>query len=82
MHRLRLFNYGGVLCVRVGDLVKYKNGVENFSGIVVEVLNTRKVNVCFHWDNALYTNTCDISDLALLSSIDSSEQQNRDRPSV
>ena len=82
MHRPRLFNYGGVLCVRVGDLVKYKNGVENFSGIVVEVLNTRKVNVCFHWDNALYTNTCDISDLALLSSIDSGEQQNRDRPSV
>jgi fructose/tagatose bisphosphate aldolase len=82
MHRLRLFNYGGVLCVRVGDLVKYKNGVENFSGIVVEVLNTRKVNVCFHWDNALYTNTCDISDLALLSSIESGDQQNRDRPSV
>ena len=82
MYRPRLFNYGGVLCVRVGDLVKYKNGVENFSGIVVEVLNTRKVNVCFHWDNALYTNTCDISDLALLSSIDSGEQQNRDRPSV
>ena len=74
MHRPRLFNYGGVLCVRVGDLVKYKNGVENFSGIVVEVLNTRKVNVCFHWDNALYTNTCDISDLALLSSIENSEQ--------
>jgi fructose/tagatose bisphosphate aldolase len=82
MHRPRLFNYGGVLCVRVGDLVKYKNGVENFSGIVVEVLNTRKVNVCFHWDNALYTNTCDISDLALLSSIESGDQQNRDRPSV
>jgi fructose/tagatose bisphosphate aldolase len=75
MHRLRLFNYGGVLCVRVGDLVKYKNGVENFSGIVVEVLNTRKVNVCFHWDNALYTNTCDISDLALLSSIESGDEQ-------
>ncbi len=82
MHRPRLFNYGGVLCVKVGDLVKYKNGVENFSGIVVEVLNTRKVNVCFHWDNALYTNTCDISDLALLSSIESGDQQNRDRPSV
>jgi len=82
MHRPRLFNYGGVLCVRVGDLVKYKNGVENFSGIVVEVLNTRKVNVCFHWDNALYTNTCDISDLALLSSIESGDQQKRDRPSV
>ena len=74
MDRPRLFNYGGVLCVKVGDLVKYKNGVENFSGIVVEVLNTRKVNVCFHWDNALYTNTCDISDLALLSSIENSEQ--------
>jgi len=82
MHRPRLFRYGGVLCVRVGDLVKYKNGVENFSGIVVEVLNTRKVNVCFHWDNALYTNTCDISDLALLSSIESGDQQKRDRPSV
>ena len=82
MHRLRLFNYGGVLCVRVGDLVKYKNGVENFSGIVVEVLNTRKVNVCFHWDNALYINVCDIHDLTILSSIDSGEQQNRDRPSV
>ncbi len=68
--------------MRVGDLVKYKNGVENFSGIVVEVLNTRKVNVCFHWDNALYTNTCDISDLAFLSSIESGDQQNRDRPSV
>jgi fructose/tagatose bisphosphate aldolase len=68
--------------VKVGDLVKYRNGVENFSGIVVEVLNTRKVNVCFHWDNALYTNTCDISDLALLSSIESGDQQNRDRPSV
>ncbi len=65
----RLFNYGGVLCVRVGDLVKYKNGVVNFSGIVVEVLNTRKVNVCFHWDGSLYTNTCDISDLAILSSM-------------
>ena len=70
MHRPRLFNYGGVLCVRVGDLVKYKNGVENFSGIVTEVLNTHKVNVCFHWDNALYTNTCDIRDLILISSID------------
>ena len=82
MSSRRLFRYGGVLCVRVGDLVKYKNGVENFSGIVVEVLNTRKVNVCFHWDNALYTNTCDISDLALLSSIESSEQQTRDHPSI
>ena len=47
-----LFIHGGVLCVKVGDLVKYKNGVENFSGIVTEVLNTQKVNVCFHWDNA------------------------------
>tara|TARA_R100000322_G_scaffold136366_1_gene92206 strand:+ start:498 stop:734 length:237 start_codon:yes stop_codon:yes gene_type:complete len=74
MDRPRLFNYGGVLCVKVGDLVKYKNGVENFSGIVVEVLNTQKVNVCFHWDNSLYTNTCNISDLALLSSIENSEQ--------
>ncbi len=82
MHRPRLFNYGGVLCVKVGDLVKYKNGVENFSGIVVEVLNTRKVNVCFHWDNSLYINVCDISDLALLSSIESSEQQTRDHPSI
>tara|TARA_B100000424_G_C22778750_1_gene418893 strand:+ start:235 stop:471 length:237 start_codon:yes stop_codon:yes gene_type:complete len=70
MLKRRLFNYGGVLCVRVGDLVKYKNGVENFSGIVTEVLNTHKVNVCFHWDNALYTNTCDIRDLILISSID------------
>jgi fructose/tagatose bisphosphate aldolase len=82
MYSHTLFRYGGVLCVKVGDLVKYRNGVENFSGIVVEVLNTRKVNVCFHWDNALYTNTCDISDLALLSSIESGDQQNRDRPSV
>ena len=74
MHRPRLFNYGGVLCVRVGDLVKYKNGVENFSGIVVEVLSSHVVNVCFHWDNSLYTNACNISDLALLSSIENSEQ--------
>ena len=74
MYRPCLFNYGGVLCVRVGDLVKYKNGVENFSGIVVEVLNTRQVNVCFHWDNALYTNTCDIHDLIVLSSMESCEQ--------
>ena len=56
--------------MKVGDLVKYVNGVENFSGIVTEVLNPYKVNVCFHWDNALYTNTCDIRDLILISSID------------
>ena len=73
MDRPRLFNYGGVLCVRVGDLVKYKNGVENFSGIVTEVLDTHKVNVCFHWDNSLYTNTCDIRDLILISSIERGE---------
>jgi len=69
MRQHRLFNYGGVLCVRVGDLVKYKNGVVNFSGIVVEVLSPIKVNVCFHWDGSLYTNTCDISDLTILSSM-------------
>ena len=82
MLKRRLFNYGGVLCVRVGDLVKYKNGVENFSGIVVEVLDTRRVNVCFHWDNALYINVCDISDLILLSSIELGEQQTREHPAV
>ena len=64
-----LFNYGGVLCVSVGDLVKYRNGVVNFSGIVVEVLSPIKVNVCFHWGGSLYTNTCDISDLIVLSSM-------------
>ncbi len=69
-----LYIYGGVLCVRVGDLVKYKNGVENFSGIVVEVLSSHVVNVCFHWDNSLYTNACDIRDLKLLSSIESGER--------
>ena len=62
----RLFINGGVLCVRVGDLVKYKNGVENFSGIVVEVLSSQKVNVCFHWDGSLYTNVCDIVDLQVV----------------
>ena len=62
----RLFINGGVLCVRVGDLVKYKNGVENFSGIVVEVLSSQKVNVCFHWDGTLYTNVCDIMDLQVV----------------
>ena len=56
--------------MRVGDLVRYKNGVENFSGIVVEVLNTRKVNVCFHWDGTLYTNSCDVHDLTIISSIE------------
>ena len=60
--------------MKVGDLVKYVNGVENFSGIVTEVLNPYKVNVCFHWDNSLYTNACDIRDLKLLSSIENSEQ--------
>ncbi len=60
--------------MRVGDLVKYKNGVENFSGIVVEVLSPHVVNVCFHWDNSLYTNTCDVRDLKLLSSIGNSER--------
>ena len=74
MLKRRLFNYGGVLCVRVGDLVKYKNGVENFSGIVTEVLSPHVVNVCFHWDNSLYTNTCDVRDLKLLSSIGNSER--------
>ena len=54
--------------MKVGDLVKYVNGVENFSGIVVEVLDTRRVNVCFHWDNKLYTNVCEIRDLVILSS--------------
>jgi len=67
--------------VRVGDLVRYKNGVENFSGIVVEVLDTRRVNVCFHWDSSLYVNVCDISDLILLSSIDLGEQQTREHSS-
>ena len=62
----RLFINGGVLCVRVGDLVKYKNGVENFSGIVVEVLSSQKVNVCFHWEGSLYTNVCDIMDLQVV----------------
>ena len=66
----RLFINGGVLCVRVGDLVKYKNGVENFSGIVVEVLSSQKVNVCFHWDGTLYTNSCDVHDLTVISSIE------------
>ncbi len=74
MHRPRLFNYGGVLCVKVGDLVKYKNGVENFSGIVVEVLSSHKVNVCFHWEGSLYTNSCDVSDLTIVSSIDNRER--------
>ena len=74
MHRPRLFNYGGVLCVRVGDLVKYKNGVEIFSGIVVEVLSSHKVNVCFHWEGSLYTNSCDVSDLTIVSSIDNRER--------
>ena len=62
----RLFINGGVLCVRVGDLVKYKNGVVNFSGIVVEVLSSQKVNVCFHWEGSLYTNVCDIMDLQVV----------------
>jgi len=52
--------------VQVGDLVKYRNGVVNFSGIVVEVLTSRKVNVCFHWDGSLYTNACDINDLVVV----------------
>ena len=52
--------------MRVGDLVKYKNGVENFSGIVVEVLSSQKVNVCFHWEGSLYTNVCDIMDLQVV----------------
>ena len=69
-----LFTNGGVLCVRVGDLVKYKNGVENFSGIVVEVLSSHKVNVCFHWEGSLYTNSCNISDLTIVSSIDNRER--------
>ena len=54
--------------MKVGDLVKYVNGVENFSGIVTEVLNPYKVNVCFHWDKKLYTNVCEIRDLVILSS--------------
>ena len=61
-----LFKYGGVVYVQVGDLVKYKNGVVNFSGIVVEVLSSQKVNVCFHWDGSLYTNVCDIVDLQVV----------------
>lgn len=61
-----LFKYGGVVYVQVGDLVKYKNGVVNFSGIVVEVLSSQKVNVCFHWDGTLYTNVCDIVDLQVV----------------
>ena len=65
-----LFKYGGVVYVQVGDLVKYKNGVVNFSGIVVEVLSPHKVNVCFHWDGSLYTNSCNIHDLTVISSIE------------
>ena len=61
-----LFKYGGVVYVQVGDLVKYKNGVVNFSGIVVEVLSSQKVNVCFHWEGSLYTNVCDITDLQVV----------------
>jgi hypothetical protein len=61
-----LFRYGGVVYVQVGDLVKYKNGVVNFSGIVVEVLSSQKVNVCFHWDGSLYTNVCDTVDLQVV----------------
>lgn len=61
-----LFKYGGVVYVQVGDLVKYKNGVVNFSGIVVEVLSSQKVNVCFHWEGSLYTNVCDIVDLQVV----------------
>jgi len=68
MFKRRLYIYGGALCMKVGDLVKYVNGVENFSGIVTEVLNPYKVNVCFHWDNKLYTNVCEIRDLVILSS--------------
>ena len=64
-----LFIHGGVLCVKVGDLVKYKNGVENFSGIVTEVLNTQKVNVCFH-------------DLTILASIKVSERVPRKHSTV
>ena len=82
MYRPRLFNYGGVLCVRVGDLVRYKNGVENFSGIVVEVLSPYKVNVCFHWDGTLYTNSCNISDLTIMSSIENRERIIRIEPQV
>ena len=54
--------------MKVGELVKYINGVENFSGIVTEVLNPYKVNVCFYWDKSLYTNVCEIRDLVILSS--------------
>ena len=75
MRSRHLYIYGGVLCVKVGDLVKYKNGVENFSGIVTEVLNPYKVNVCFHWDKSLYTNVCEIRDLVILSSIRGEERE-------
>ena len=61
-----LYRYGGVAHVQVGDLVKYKNGVVNFSGIVVEVFSSQKVNVCFHWDGSLYTNICDVIDLQVV----------------
>ena len=66
--------------MRVGDLVKYKNGVENFSGIVVEVLSSHKVNVCFHWDGSLYTNSCDVTDLTIVSSIENRERFIQFRP--
>ncbi len=61
--------------MKVGDLVKYKNGVENFSGVVTEVLSTHVVNVCFHWDKSLYTNVCDVRDLILISSIQPREKR-------
>ena len=77
MSSRRLFRYGGVLCVRVGDLVKYKNGVVNFSGIVTEVLNPYKVNVCFYCDKSLYTNVCEIRDLIILSSIRGEERETK-----
>ncbi len=63
--------------MKVGDLVKYKNGVVNFSGIVTEVLNPYKVNVCFYWDKSLYTNVCEIRDLIILSSIRGEERETK-----
>ena len=75
MTKRHLFNYGGVVFVQVGDLVKYKNGVVNFSGIVVEILTTRKVNVCFHWDGSLYTNACDIGDLVVVGAHQNTNEQ-------
>ena len=57
--------------MKVGDLVKYKpnptGGVPTIVGIVLGMLDSQYVDVCFTWDGESYTKQVHKRDLRVIS---------------